>query len=224
MHPTRSLAVLLALAVAPLQADPIFFDGFEPLPPQEPAEYDCNIPGVMPDGFNMIYKTWTQTFSSPDGSPSASYPSGVGFPTPVGSSQTFMTVVPFVPNPKQIVNMYWDDVPSLPAQNYNSRPADGMFFAISPCMGDMRAPDYFGDPYERFGCRKFQRSASIIWTTSESVAESNADICRLEAGKTYYMTISPTDVTDGVQPGESSCQPGYFTCEVGVVLSSGAHD
>jgi hypothetical protein len=46
-------------------------------------------------------------------------------------------------------------------------------------------------------------------------------LCKLEAGKPYFMTISPTNVLDGLQFGEHTCQSGDAGCDVGVILGSG---
>lgn len=202
----------------------VFLDGFEP-PPDEVTEYDCNVEGVMPSQWNVLNSSWSGTFSSPDGSPRATYPDGMSFPTPVGAARGQMRIVPFVPNPSQLVQMYWDHAQSRPSEGYQpSRPAEGMWFAISPCPGDMRPPDYFGEPFLRSGCREFASSAALIWTTGNAVAESDAVICKLEAGKTYYMTISPTNVLDGLQTGEHTCTTADFGCDVGVMLGSGYDD
>lgn len=220
MRISRCLTATLLLAPALAGAQIVFQDGFDP-PPEVPQAYDCNVDGVMPPNFNLLMRNWTSTFSAPDGSPSATYPNGVSFPTPVGADRGYMRVVPFVPNPSQTVVMYWDEVQSRPQDGYlPGRPADGMWFAISPCIADMRAPAYTGDPWLLPGCRKFERSTSLIWTTAASVTASDAVQCKLEAGKTYYMTISPTNVIDGLQFGEHTCMSSDFGCEVGVVLQS----
>lgn len=212
-----------ALLCAPLAAgaQAIFQDGFDPAPVVPPA-YDCNVEGILPSHMNLQMSTWRGTFSSPDGSPAATYPNGVSFPTPVGALRTYMRVVPFTPNASQSVLMYWDEVQSRQQDGYfPGRPSDGMWFAISPCIGDMRAPAYTGDPWLLPGCRKFDRSASMIWTTAASVAGSDAVQCKLEAGRTYYMTISPTNVIDGLQFGEHTCiNSSDFGCDVGVVLQA----
>jgi hypothetical protein len=212
----------LSVAVAPALAQSVFTDGFEP---DEPAAYACNVDGVMPPNFSLRMSTWRGTFSSPDGSPAATYPGGVYFPTPVGADRIQMRVVPFVPNPSQSVQLYFDEVQSRPNEGYQpGRPTDGMWFAISPCIGDMRPPNPFGEPFLRQGCRIFEKAGAIGWTTAASVAESDAAICKLEAGKTYYLTISPTNVLDGLQFGEHTCLSDTFSCEVGVILSQSVHN
>lgn len=219
------VAVLLLAWCAIAVAQPVFLDGFETVE-EEPAEYDCHVDGVMPSQWNLLMSSWSSTFSSPDGDPRATYPNGVSFPTPVGARRGQMRVVTFVPNPAQTVNMYWDEAQSRPSDGYQpSRPSSGMWFAISPCIGDMRPPDYFGEPFLRSGCREFGSSAALIWTTSASVAESDAILCKLEAGRTYYMTISPTNVLDGLQTGEHTCITDDLRgCDVGVILGVGSGD
>jgi hypothetical protein len=215
------IAALLAGAAAPVCAQVVFFDGFEEEVPEEVA-YDCAVDGVMPPNFNPYVRSWTQTFSSPDGSPSAQYPNGVSFPTPVGANKGQMRIVPFTPNAEQSVAMYWDEAQSRPQEGYvPSRPSDGMWFAISPCPGDMRAPAFPAEAFLRPGCRQFGRSGALIWTTQASAGESDYTFCKLEAGKPYFMTISPTNALDGLQFGEHTCQSGDFGCDVGVILGTG---
>lgn len=225
METSRRPPLLAALLFAPSLAcaQAVFVDGFEPPAEATPAAYNCNVDGVMPPNFNLAMSTWPRTFSSPDGSPRAEYPQGVSFPTPVGADRTYMRVVPFVPNPSQMVNMYWDEVQSRPSEGYQpGRPAQGMWFAISPCIGDMRAPVYASeDPFLRPGCRRFETSGGLVWVTAASIPTSDTAFCKLEAGRTYYMTISPTNVIDGLQFGEHTCFSSDFGCEVGVVLQAG---
>lgn len=221
MKLSRPALAALLLAVSPwLWAQSVFSDGFESLPSQQPEEYNCAVEGVMPSQWSAFYSQWNQTFSSPDGSPQAFYPDSVSFPTPVGAGKGQIRIVSFVPNPQQMVNMFWDRAQSRISEGYHpARPAEGMWFAISPCAGDMRPPNYFGEPFLRPGCRVFGLSASLIWTTADSVLESDSTICKLQAGKTYYMTISPTNVLDGLQTGEHTCGEGDLACDVGVVTS-----
>ena len=215
------LAGVLACAAGAPLAQTIFVDGFE-VPPDEDLAYACDVEGILPPSWNPVFKVWEGVFSAYDGSPVAHYPNGVSYPTPVGANKGTMTIVPFVPNPQQAVLLHFDDPQSRPADGYQpSRPSNGMWFAISPCPGDMRAPNFSSEPFLRPGCRTFGRSGTLIWTTQSSVVESDYSQCKLEAGKTYYMTITPTDVTDGLQTGEDTCrESGDFGCDVGVVLQT----
>lgn len=217
------IAALIAGAAAPVCAQVVFFDGFEEEVPDEVA-YDCVVDGVMPSNWGVLSRSWTQTFSSPDGNPSAQYPYAVSFPTPVGANKGQMRVVGFTPNPEQAVVMFWDEAQSRPQDGYQpSRPTDGMWFAISPCPGDMRPPNFSGEPFLRPGCRQFGRSGTLIWTTQSSAGESDYSICKLEPGKPYFMTISPTNALDGLQFGEHTCrESGDFGCDVGVVIGTGS--
>jgi hypothetical protein len=220
MKTLRPLVLAACAAVSSeVGAEPIFLDGFE-TPTEEPAAYDCNVEGVMPASLNLFVSDWINTFSSPDGSPQAVYPKGVSFPTPVGADRNQMRVVPFVPNPAQGVNLYWDQVQSRPSEGYEQRPAYAMWFAISPCPGDVRPPNPFGEPFLREGCREYAGSASLLWTTARSVPESDAVRCKLEAGRTYYLTIAPLDPRDGLQFGEHTCHEEFLGCDVGVVLQT----
>jgi hypothetical protein len=203
--------------------------GGENPPPTPPAgcTITSNDPNFNPTTFARVNKAWVQTFSAPDGSPQAVYPSGVSFPAPVGASKGTYVTVAFTPNPSQSVNMYWDQVQSRSQDGYPSaRPAQSMFIGISPCPGDLRNVAGVNNPdqFLRPGCRKFEGSGSLVWTTSASVSQSDDSQCKLEAGQTYYLHIMPANPEGGLQAGEHSCMDVANSaqgCDVGVVFQSG---
>lgn len=204
-----------------------------------PVDY-CANPQVNPGGFQRVDKSWTQVFSAPDGNPSAIYPAGVAFPTPVGANKGTYVVVAFTPFERQTVNLYVDQVQARPQDGYGrARPARTMMIAITPCHslfpregfadlfdGDLRAPNdgAGGDPFLRSGCREIENSYSLIWSTDpQAGTESDASVCILHAGTRYALVIAPVDPRDGIDPGEHTCEdvPSTATgCDVGVVLSS----
>jgi hypothetical protein len=78
------------------------------------------------------------------------------------------------------------------------------------------------DPMQRPGCRKFERAAALVWTTSPTAVSDDA-VCALQAGKTYWLIVSPTNPQDGLQAGEHSCKDVPSTdngCDVGAVTQS----
>lgn len=192
---------------------------------------NCNItssdPSFNPSNFTKVNKNWASAFSSPDGSPQATYPEGISFPAPVGSSKSSYLVIPFVPNPSQLVNMYWDQVQARAIDGYpNARPAAGMFFAISPCIGDLRAPATVSNPdqFLRSGCRNFASSATLSWSTAPSRSQSTESVCKLNAGQTYYLHVMPANPEDGLVTGEHSCMDVTNSaqgCDVGVIFGGG---
>ena len=201
-----------------------------PPPGNQGGDTACNIqsndPNFNPTNFIKVEKAWHQVFSAPDGSPQALYPSGVSFPTPVGSQKGQYVVVPFIPNVNQSVNLYWDQVQSRPQDGYSlPRPALNMFFAISPCKGDLRAwSNSSADMFLREGCRKMANGASLVWSSGPLISQTTDAACKLDAGSTYYLHIAPVDPSDGLQTGEHTCDsvPNSANgCDVGVVLSSG---
>lgn len=196
-------------------------------PDPEPA--DCDIestdPSFTPTNFQMVEKTWTWTFSAPDGNPSATYPTGIAFPGPVPRlSKGQYSVVAFTPAANQYVNLYWDQIQAKLGETYTVRPADGMFFAISPCKGDLREPvTGSADQFLRRGCRTFGNSGSIQWTTGSSHAQSDDVICKLAPNKTYYLHILQANPAGGLTTGEHSCEntPNSANgCDVGVKIQS----
>lgn len=199
-------------------------------PPPDNNQGACTIqttdPNFNPVGFTKVEKEWHQVFSAPDGSPQALYPSGVSFPTPVGATKGTYVVIPFVPNVNQSVNLYWDQVQSRPQDGYSlPRPAANMFFAISPCKGDLRSWSNVGnDLFLRGGCRKMANGASLVWSSGPLISATSDAACKLDAGTTYYLHISPVDPSDGLTPGEHTCENvtnSASGCDVGVVLSNG---
>lgn len=210
-----------------------FSDGFESPGSgggDPPVDF-CDDPLVEPEGFVTMQRTWAQTFSAPDGDPVGIYPRGVSFPTPVGAGIRVPEVVWFVPNPGQTVNMYWDQVQARPQDGYGRGKPGDMWFAISPChqivnsgvygLADLRIPIGGGlptdDPFLRPGCRKFETTASLLWSTDPSVTESTDAVCKLEAGKMYFLTIWPGNP---VTMEESCYVEGATECDVGVFLSA----
>ncbi len=206
------LCVLLSSMMQPAAANPVFTDGFETV------ELACNDPLIAPEGWPLYRRPWVDVWSSPDGSPVAIYPESVGFPVPVGAIKYTLTVVSFTPTANQTVDITWDYVQANLNQGYYPRPALSMFFAISPCPGDARAPDNFSaDPFLHDRCRGIASIASLFFSTRKN-GSPNDNICRLEAGQPYFMTIAPIDPSNGLQPREHTCDnsaPGTENgCEV----------
>jgi hypothetical protein len=195
-----------------------------PPPPPAGCGIASNDPAFQPPAWKRIDKTWTQTFSPPDGTPPASFPNASSWPVPVGSQRGAYTSVAFVPNPAQSVQLHWDRVQARLGEYDTVRPATAMFIGISPCPGDLRATvDSDVSGWLKEGCRKFASSATLIFSTSASYPDSAPDICKLEAGKTYYLNIAPVDPAGGLAPGEHSCDDipnAALECHVGVVAST----
>lgn len=182
-------------------------------------------PNFVPNNFQVVNKQWAQVFSAPDGTPQAVYPGGVSFPTPAGAQKGTYVAIPFIPNPNQGVNMFWDQAQPRHDDGYpNARPAEGMFIAISPCKGDLRVWSQGSvDHFLRPGCRKYEGTASMIWTTGPSVSESDDSRCKLIAGQTYYLHLLPANPQGGLQNGEHSCEnvPNSANgCDVGVTFQA----
>jgi hypothetical protein len=215
------LLIFLASALSGANAQSLMGDGFETKLSSEGGDLvNCEVPGVMPDGWLPVYKTWTQSFSSPDGAPANPYPMSAAWPAPVGAEIGTFRVVKITAKPQQSVILYFDDVQSNANEGYgHSRPSDGMWFALSPCAGDLRPPNPFGEPFLRPGCRTFSRAASVIWTTTD-IGDNNQTACRLVVGQSYYLTIAPVNPLDGLQPLENTCLSGYSGCDVGAVTGT----
>lgn len=198
------LFILLAVCMiwaTPARGQGIFADGFECKVncgggPPPALCFDGNT-YIHPAGWQKRTKVWQQTFSSPDGVPKATYPNSVSFPVPVPgliATKGQYLVMPFIPTPALVVNMFWDPAQARPQDGYGrARPALGMFVGISKCQADFRPHTFVGalfDPFLHNGCRKFENTASIFYTTL-SAAESDDSVCALEPGETYYLNVIP---------------------------------
>lgn len=191
----------------------------------ENCDIESEDPNFVPSNFQKVEKQWVQVFSAPDGSPQAIYPGGVSFPTPAQVQKGTYVTIPFVPAAGQSVNMFWDQVQPRAQDGYaNVRPAEGMFVGISPCAGDVRmwSPGN-ADHFLRPGCRKFEGTASLVWTTLSIYPQSDDTLCKLIPGQTYYLHLMPANPQGGLQTGEHSCTdaPNSATgCDVGVVFQA----
>lgn len=201
-------AILLLGSAFPAAAQTVFFDGFE-----EPVADPCAHPLIAPAGWETQSKTWVDNWSSPDGWPRASYPNSVGFPVPIGANKNKITVVNFVPLANQTIDISWDGVQSNLEQGYYPRPALSMFISISLCPGDVRPPDsQSADPLLHQSCRTGGGGGSLFFSTQPG---SGDFACRLEAGRMYFMNIAPIDPSDGLQPGEHTCDDSSAYSEQG---------
>lgn len=228
-----SFWLMLLLAVAALvgscssDAAPIFADGFEAHAGEGGTPPDPCAGNLNPAGWMRVHKTWTQTFSAPDGSPSVSYPRGLSYPGPVGSQIGQAVTVPFTPFANQSVNLYWDQVQARPQDGYyKSRPADAMFFAITPCKVrvngtdfpavDLRppvpmSPNYYLTPV----CRVFGNSAALVWTSGFIGG------CHVDPMQQYGLVIAPIYPATGQHSCDRMATSSQFGCDVGVRLSRG---
>jgi len=173
----------------------------------------CSAPGIRPEGWLASDRSWQQAFSSPDGSPVASWPYSVYFPVPLRAARGGWTSVGFVAQGDVTgLQLWWQRAEAIPSQGYATpSPALGMFVAISPCRGDTRPPDPASpDPSLSAHCRKFSYVSALIF----SWATTNAPVCVLVPGRRYYYTFLAADPRDGLVPGESTCEAGATGCEV----------
>jgi hypothetical protein len=201
---TSTLLLALCAAALPAAAQTVFRDGFDP-PPEPEVPEACSDPLIAPEGWDMNTSTWSEAWSSPDGSPQASYPNSVGFPVPLGANKNKIKVIHFVPQANQTVDISWDTVQANEREGYKPRVALSMFISISPCPGDVRAVDnYSEDPFLRGGCRQQGGGGSMFFTTQPGMTNPEI-VCTLQAGTTYFMNVAPIDPRDGLTLGEHTC-------------------
>jgi hypothetical protein len=220
----RRLAACALLAsgatalAAPLAEEPVFYDGFEALPVDP-----CDHPLIAPDGWETQGSTWSDAWSSPDGSPQASYPNSVGFPVPLGTNKGKIKVINFVPRPNQTVDISWDTVQANLEHGYHPRPALSMFISISQCPGDVRPPDNASaDPFLHPGCRTIAGGGSMFFTTQPGMTDPDI-VCTLEAGRMYFMNVAPIDPSNGLTPGEHTCDDSAIYTEHGCDVQAVHH-
>jgi hypothetical protein len=205
------VALLASLAGGrEIAAQQIFANGFSST---------CSDPLIAPPDFPTVTVQWHNAFSSPDGSPMAAYPNSVGFPVPIGASKGGAITIPFVPTANLTVDMSWDPAQANGNQGYpNPRPSESMFFSISNCAADLRAPlEGSPDPFLSGRCRAMGTGASLIYSTRESISGDVA--CKLQPGVVHYLTVSPVDPSDGISPFEHTCSDhpnSAFGCDVQV--------
>ncbi len=172
----------------------------------------CNLPAdpqLQPAGWARVNKTWQQAWTPPNNSTTPVYPASPGYPIPVGADKNSYTVIgPFTPNVGQVVKVDWNVVQASVAIGYSqARPADSMYFTISPCPGDLRRPDTASsDPFLQTGCRRGGQEGSITFHTLDNTP-SNFQYCHLTAGQQYYMTVIAATPEDGLTAGEHTCAP-----------------
>jgi hypothetical protein len=176
-----------------------------PPPAADDCTLDASTPLVQPAGWTRIDKSWSQLFADYDGSPMPTYPSSFGYPVPIGANKGTYVAASFTAGADQTVSIFWDPMQAKPEQGYyTARPAQGMFISVSPCAGDLRPADGSGG-FLMAGCRRYNSSAGITYSTKSTLAASNFTACKLQAGKKYYINVLPADPTDGLSAGEHSC-------------------
>lgn len=184
----------------------IFADGFEPDEPGGPVPFTCDHPDVAPSWMVGKQMLWSKLFTPRDGAPVPTYPNSNGFPVPIGADRGGWEAGKFVALPDQTVNMVWDGAQANRNEGYGTaRPAEGMFISISPCAGDLRAASFLATDFLAPGCRKFSNEGTLRLTTRQGTA-STFGYCALTAGQTYYITVSPVNPDNGLDPGEHTCR------------------
>lgn len=176
----------------------------------------CDDPLIQPAGWQSTTKTWLAAFSSPDGTPMATYPQGVGFPVPIGAQRGGYTVIPFTPTAKTVVTISWDPAQANPGQGYGKpRPAELMFIGISRCPGDLRPSDQgkSGNPWLQEGCRRVAGGASLFHRTTGG--PSDDFVCRVEPGVVHYLTVAAVNPADGLVIGEHTCSDSAANSALG---------
>jgi hypothetical protein len=207
-------------AAAMVDTGAIFGNSFEgnagggaPVPPKA-----CPAP---PAGFSEVSRTWTQIFAY--GYPCGrmqycernlrQYPQGQSYPAPVGAEKGTYVVVPFVATPAY-VNWFFDQVQSRSSIGYTQRPAEGMLFTLSRCRGDV-----LGEAMGAW-CSIYGNGGSLQWTTGTG----GSNLCRVQVGESLFLHVMAVDPTDGITPGEHSCEnvaASSSGCDVGVRPSVG---
>lgn len=173
-------------------------------PPPAGCSLQSSDPLFQPASLAAVTKEWDLAFKSPNSTQLPVYPNSPGAPVPVGASKGSYTAIRFTARANTTVDMTWDTAQAQLGYS-NPRPADSMFISISPCAGDLRAPNSAsGDPWLQGGCRISAGAGSMFYTTLTNYQSSDF-LCRLEAGQVYYINVSPIEPNDGLTPGEHTC-------------------
>lgn len=84
-----------------------------------------------------------------------------------------------------------------------SKQGSAALFTISPCAGDLRAPDTFSSDQFLSKCRAYRAESTLAFGTSPSA------VCKLNAGQKYYLNVAMTS------PLGQSMSTTQTTCDVG---------
>lgn len=185
----------------------IFADGFEaPINPCETTIYEQCVSAqqLAECGWSRQEWTWQRQWSAPNQTLQAQYPNSIGFPVPVGSTKNGYRVVAFTPQANQSVVIDWREAQAQIVIGYpKARPADGMWFAISPCPGDLRQTnDLSADPWLHRKCRRFAYADNLVFS------DTDPNACPVLPGVEMYMTVTPHNPVNG--PEAHTCISDQF--------------
>lgn len=194
-------------------------------PPVQPPTVGCNItdPFIKPAGFQGYILPWS-SFQKQYivGQPPKVFPEGASYLTPVGSytinNQSMRgkwLAFEFVPAANTSYRVTFlgvqrqNEVRDYPA----ARGADAVFVSVSPCAGDLRAPNRFANDPQLDKCRALGPEPSPRFGTRADEA------CKLTPGVKHYINVAFVNPIDGLSTTESTCDRNWIAsgkCDVNV--------
>lgn len=174
--------------------------------PPPPGSCTASGPGIEPAGYTRVDRSWAQVFN---GLPATSTPA---FPMPVGSytqqgasvTGTYFTV-PFQLPAGSTRTLQWAMAQPVGALGYVPQAvANTALVSISPCGGDLRAPQAGPDPLLS-QCRGLGPEGQVVFGTAGSG-------CPLTPGTTYFLNVLLDD-PHTLTPGSSACSSGSV-CDI----------
>lgn len=190
-----------------------------PKPPDPPVG-GCTIsdPLIKPAGYTGHAVTWERMFLG------QVFPYGNAYLSPTGSytlrsnargdqgptMKNKWLQVEFVPQANTTYSIYWLGVQTqtLVPGYTRSRPAKSILVTVSPCAGDLRAPNTFSSDPFLSKCRALRSESTLAFGTKSNAA------CKLVANQKYYINFAFVDPSNGIEVGETTCDNPDGKCEV----------
>jgi len=166
----------------------------------------CSLPPdpmIAPAGFTRYTMSWAQVFGHPNypdfnvASPIGSYTVHRSVPGP--SSTAMYITIPIVPLPNQLVTLrhytaqYVFGAPpghQAPWYGGDQSRAGLAFVSLSPCAGDVRAPNPSSPDQWLSKCRSSGIGEGPFLFAAGGTSSS---VCRVNAGQTYWLTYMMAD-------------------------------
>lgn len=174
--------------------------------PPPPGSCTASDPGIEPAGYTRVQRSWGQVFNGLSATSTPAFPMPVGSYTLQGAGVTGTYLsVPFQLPAGSTRALYWIIAQPVSALGYVPQAvANTALVSISPCAGDLRAPQPGSDPQLSL-CRSLGPEGQVVFGTA-------GNGCPLTPGTTYYLNVLLDD-PNTLTPGSSACSNGSV-CDI----------
>lgn len=178
--------------------------------PIGPNPESCTLPAdpsIQPANLTRYVRTWNQVFQIGD------FPNAPGYLVPMGSflannslsgppSASMYVSVPFTPQANRTYTLRFYPAQAIFAAGYNGDQSrrGTSFVSVSPCAGDLRAPDSASPNPDLSLCRTMVLNGAFVFTTTAA-----AGTCRLQAGETYWLNFMMINPAGGLSNPTHTC-------------------